>query len=676
MMSETLSDSLKILEIDPWLNPFRRDIELRRDNYVNTKKELLGDIQNFDSFANGYLFFGFHKTKNGWFYREWAPAADALYLIGDFNNWNTESHPLQRKEKGIWEIFIPGTDSLRHESRVKVRVHSGGVVLDRIPLYIRRAVQDTVTNDFSGQIWQPDNSYKWKINKFKVDNTRPLFIYEAHIGMAQEKEGVGTFKEFTRNVLPKIKEANYNTIQLMGIMEHPYYASFGYQVSNFYAVTSRFGTPEDLKELIDTAHSLGIAVFLDLIHSHSISNYFEGINEFDGSEDQFFHKGKRGDHPAWHSKLFNYGKHEVIHFLLSNIKFFLEEYHFDGFRFDGVTSMIYHNHGLGVDFMDYSYYFSMNTDLDAVTYLQFANELIHELRPDALSIAEDMSGMPGMCIPVKNGGIGFDYRLAMGVPAFWIRMLSKLNDEDWSMWNLWRELTSRRPQEKSIGYVESHDQAMVGDKTTIFWLADKEMYWHMAKNDNNSVIDRALSLHKLIRFVTLTLAGEGYLNFMGNEFGHPEWIDFPTEKNNWNYKYARRQWSLLENKDLRYEQLACFDREMITFVKEYNVLNASDLRNIWIDENAKILVYKKGEIIFLFNFNPTKSFEKFSVVLDDNSEYQVVFNSDEDRFGGHSRIATDVIYKTRPLGEYENRNGIIIYSPSRTVIALKKVENK
>lgn len=675
-MSETLSDSLKILEIDPWLNPFRRDIELRRDNYVNTKKELLGDIQNFDSFANGYLFFGFHKTKNGWFYREWAPAADALYLIGDFNNWNTESHPLQRKEKGIWEIFIPGTDSLRHESRVKVRVHSGGVVLDRIPLYIRRAVQDTVTNDFSGQIWQPDNSYKWKINKFKVDNTRPLFIYEAHIGMAQEKEGVGTYKEFTRNVLPKIKEANYNTIQLMGIMEHPYYASFGYQVSNFYSVTSRSGTPEDLKELIDTAHSLGIAVLLDLIHSHSISNYFEGINEFDGSEDQFFHKGKRGDHPAWHSKLFNYGKHEVIHFLLSNIKFFLEEYHFDGFRFDGVTSMIYHNHGLGVDFMDYSYYFSMNTDLDAVTYLQFANELIHELRPDALSIAEDMSGMPGMCIPVKNGGIGFDYRLAMGVPAFWIRMLSKLNDEDWSMWNLWRELTSRRPQEKSIGYVESHDQAMVGDKTTIFWLADKEMYWHMAKNDNNSVIDRALSLHKLIRFVTLTLAGEGYLNFMGNEFGHPEWIDFPTEKNNWNYKYARRQWSLLENKDLRYEQLACFDREMITFVKEYNVLNANDLRNIWIDENAKILVFKKGEIIFLFNFNPTKSFEKFSVVLDDNSEYQVVFNSDEDRFGGHSRIATDVIYKTRPLSEYENRNGIIIYSPSRTVIALKKVENK
>lgn len=672
-MSVTLSDSLEILEIDPWLTPFRQDLELRRDKYVNTKKALLGDTQNFDSFANGYLFFGFHKSKHGWVYREWAPAADALYLIGDFNNWDAESHPLQRKEKGVWEIFLPGTDSLKHESRVKVRVHSGGVVRDRIPLYIRRAVQDTVTNDFSGQIWQPDNLYKWKTKEFKVDSTQPLLIYEAHIGMAQEREGVGTYKEFSKNILPRVKEANYNAIQLMGIMEHPYYASFGYQVSNFYAITSRFGTPEDLKELIDTAHSMGIAVILDLIHSHAIKNIFEGINGFDGSEDQFFHTGKRGEHPAWNSKLFNYGKHEVIHFLLSNIKFYLEEYHIDGFRFDGVTSMIYHNHGLGVDFMDYSYYFSMNTDLDAVTYLQFANELIHELRPDAITIAEDMSGMPGMCIPAKNGGIGFDYRLAMGIPAFWIRVLSKLNDEDWSMWKLWRELTSRRPQEKSIGYVESHDQAMVGDKTTIFWLADKEMYWHMSKSDNNIVIDRAISLHKLIRFVTLTLAGEGYLNFMGNEFGHPEWIDFPTKENNWDYKYARRQWSLVENNELRYEQLACFDREMLSFVKADNILNATDLKNIWINEYEKILIFRKGGMVFLFNFNPTRSFEKFGVTIDDEGEYQVAFNSDEDRFGGHSRIATDVIYQTRPLNEYGNRNGIIIYSPSRTVIVLKKL---
>lgn len=167
-------------------------------------------------------------------------------------------------------------------------------------------------------------------------------------------------------------------------------------------------------------------------------------------------------------KTFNYGKPEVIHFLLSNIKFWLNEYHFDGFRFDGVTSMLYRNHGLGVSFDSYEKYFSMNTDIEAITYLQFANELIKEINPNSISIAEDMSGMPGMCIPIKDGGIGFDYRLAMGVPDFWIKTISNLSDEDWDLGKMWYELTTRRPGEKNIGYCESHDQALVGDKTIIF----------------------------------------------------------------------------------------------------------------------------------------------------------------------------------------------------------------
>lgn len=665
--------SMKIMEIDPYLKPFESDINLRMDNYRSCKNKLLHNNQSFKSFASGDLFYGFHRTAEGWVYREWAPGAQELYLIGDFNGWNPESHPLLPKENGNWEIVLKGSQALKHMSYVKVRVVSKNVSRDRIPLYIKRTVQNTVTKDFVGQIWEPDENFKWQDSKFHAPTKEALFIYEAHVGMAQEKEAMGTFKEFTENILPRIKTAGYNTLQLMAVMQHPYYASFGYQVSNFFAVSSWFGTPEELKELINTAHLMGIAVLLDLVHSHSIKNIAEGINEFDGTDYQFFNTGTNGDHSAWGTKLFNYGKPEVLHFLLSNIKFWLEEYHFDGYRFDGVSSMLYHHHGLGVSFTDYSKYFSLDTDIEAITYLQFANELIREVKPDAITIAEDMSGMPGMCIPVDFGGLGFDYRLSMGVPDLWVKMLKELPDEKWSMNNIWHELTNRRPREKNIGYSESHDQALVGDKTLMFRLAGKEMYSHMLKNDDNIIINRAVELHKLIRFITITLGGEGYLNFMGNEFGHPEWIDFPREGNNWSYHYARRQWSLMDSKELKYEYLSNFDREMLILLKTYNVLLAKDLESLWIDEGQKLLAFKKGGLVFLFNFNPSASFSEYELPTGDMGEYRIVFNSDEEIFGGQCRISTDFVYHTKTLQHKGNKTGVIIYSPSRTVLVLRKV---
>ncbi|MBU3161044.1 alpha amylase C-terminal domain-containing protein [Clostridium frigoris] len=674
-MENNKNKHIKIMDIDPYLKPYESDINLRMDTYASSKKKLLGDKQSFKSFANGGLYYGFHLMKDGWIYREWAPNADALYLIGDFNCWDAHTHPLQKKENGNWEIFLKGTQALKHMSFVKVRVVAKGKSKDRIPLYIKRTVQDPITHDFAGQIWQPDHDFIWQDSEFHIKSKEALFIYEAHVGMAHEKEGVGTFKEFTENMLPRIKAEGYNTIQLMAIMQHPYYASFGYQVSNFFAVSSWFGTPDDLKKLINAAHLMGISVLLDLVHSHSIKNIAEGINEFDGTDYQFFHTGNKGDHPAWGTKLFNYGKPEVIHFLLSNIKFWLEEYHFDGYRFDGVSSMLYHHQGLGVAFTDYSKYFSMETDIEAITYLQFANDLIREVNPTAVTIAEDMSGMPGMCIPVNFGGLGFDYRLSMGVPDLWVKILKELPDEKWSMNQLWYELTSRRPMEKNIGYSESHDQALVGDKTLMFRLAGKEMYSHMLKSDDNLIINRAMELDKLIKFFTITLGGEGYLNFMGNEFGHPEWIDFPREGNNWSYKYARRQWSLMENKDLKYEYLSNFDREMIKLIKHYNVLSSSDLQNLWIDEKLKLIAFRKGNLVFLFNFNPSCSFPRYELPTSEEGDYKVVFNSDEVMFGGQKRIDTNYIYHSNVLQEKIGANGIIINTPSRTVLVLKKIDN-
>ncbi|MBO5501246.1 MAG: 1,4-alpha-glucan-branching enzyme, partial [Clostridia bacterium] len=543
----------RIFDYDPYLKPFAADIELRMNNYNIKKKELLPQGGKLLDFANGHLFYGFHRVEGGWVYREWAPAAECVYLMGDMNGWNKTSLPMTPVGNGNFELFLPGENALWGGCKVKAVVQHDNRLLERIPLYIRRVVQDPDNHSWCGEIVD-EPAYVWHDADFVPQ--KELFIYECHIGMAQEEEKVGTYAEFRDKVLPRIKESGYNTLQIMAIMEHPYYGSFGYQVSNFFAASSRFGMPADLKSLVDTAHSMGIAVLLDVVHSHAVKNTSEGINEFDGTDYQFFHTGERGHHPAWDTKLFNYAKPEVIHFLLSNLKFWQTEYHFDGFRFDGVTSMIYHDHGLGTAFTGYEKYFSLNTETEAITYLQLANELIREVNPNAITIAEDMSAMPGMCLPIEDGGVGFDYRLSMGVPDMWIKLLKTQSDENWNMRYLWYELSGRRPHEKYIGYAESHDQALVGDKTIMFWLCDSAMYTHMSKlSDPSTVIDRGLALHKMIRLVTLSLAGEGYLNFMGNEFGHPEWIDFPREGNNWSSYYCRRQWHLADDHLLKYHYL-------------------------------------------------------------------------------------------------------------------------
>ncbi|MBQ1211017.1 MAG: 1,4-alpha-glucan-branching enzyme, partial [Clostridia bacterium] len=544
--------SLKILKIDPYLQPYEEDLRLRMRLFEQKKTELVGNGSLVD-YATAHHEFGFHRTADGWVYREWAPAADALFLTGDFNGWDTAATPMEKRENGVFEVYLSGADTLRAGQKVQTIVWHAGEMLRRIPLYATRVVQDPVTYWWCAELEEPNEAFPWSDAGFQPPKTP--FIYECHIGMAQEKGAVGSYTEFRENVLPRIVAAGYNTIQIMAIMEHPYYGSFGYQVSNFFAASSRYGTSRELRELINEAHRLGIAVLLDVVHSHAVRNTAEGLNEFDGTVYQFFHEGERGDHSAWGTKLFHYGKNEVIRFLLSNLRYWMEEFHFDGFRFDGVTSMLYHDHGLGSAFSGYDMYFSLNTDVEAVTYLQLANDLIHTLSPQALTVAEDMSGMPGMCLPIADGGIGFDYRLSMGVPDLWIRLLKESKDDEWDIPKLWYELTGRRPKEKNIGYAESHDQALVGDKTIMFRLCDAEMYTKMTKFAESLIIDRGIALHKMIRLLTASLAGEGYLNFMGNEFGHPEWIDFPREGNGWSYHYCRRQWSLADNPDLRYREL-------------------------------------------------------------------------------------------------------------------------
>ncbi len=651
-----------ILKIDPYLNPYAADINLRMKNLERKTNELLRNNKTLSDFANAHHYFGFHKTQKGWVYREWAPGADHVYIMGDMNHWQPTSLPLTKLENGVFEILLQDNNSLFHGCKVKTVVEKNGNLLERIPLYATRVVQDPVTYVWSAEIVDIP-AYSWKHTSFKP--AKKLYIYECHIGMSSEEGRVNTYSDFTETVLPRIKKLGYNTIQIMAIMEHPYYASFGYQVSSFFAASSRYGTPDELKKLIDTAHGMGITVLLDLIHSHAVKNTTEGINEFDGTDYQFFHTGQRGAHPAWDTKLFNYDKNEVLHFLLSNLKFWLEEYRFDGFRFDGVTSMIYHDHGLGTAFTDYNKYFSLNTDTEAITYLQLANQLIRQVNPNAITIAEDMSAMPGMCLPIEDGGIGFDYRLSMGIPDMWIKHLKGVPDEHWNMGHIWYELSNRRPGEKYIGYVESHDQALVGDKTVMFRLCDKEMYTHMSIDTPSGIIDRGIALHKLLRFVTMTIGGEGYLNFMGNEFGHPEWIDFPREGNGWNHHYCRRQWHLVDDKTLKYQYLNNFDRKMVSLTKRRSIFNHTP-EPLFIDEQAKILIYKRGNLIFAVNFNPNQSFEGYLIPIPKGEEYKILLSSDSKEFGGFDRIDTTMTYPVKKLAN--GAVGFQTYLPARTAL--------
>ena len=664
---------LPIIKNDPWLEPFSDAIEGRHNEAMRKEADLTQACHLLVDFANAYKYFGLHRTPDGWVFREWAPNATAITLIGDFSGWQEQiKYQLKRLDNGVWEIKLKPKD-LKQGDLYKMMVHWEGGDGERLPAYANRVVQDEKTHIFSAQVWEPEKQYEWKINDFEPD-TKPLLIYECHIGMAQEKEGVGTYDEFRENVLPRIAADGYNTIQIMAIQEHPYYGSFGYHVSNFYAPSSRFGTPEQLKALIDRAHELGIAVIMDIVHSHAVKNELEGLGRLDGSYDQYFYGDGRREHPAWDSLCFDYGKNEVLHFLLSNCKYWLEEFRFDGFRFDGVTSMLYYSHGLGQAFGSYDDYYNGGQDTNAITYLTLANKLIHQVNKNAITIAEEMSGMPGLALPVADGGIGFDYRMAMGIPDYWIKMLKEKKDEDWHPTSIYWELTNRRADEKTISYVESHDQALVGDKTVIFRLIDKEMYWHMMKDDDNMVVARGIALHKMIRLVTLATINGGYLNFMGNEFGHPEWIDFPREGNGWSYKYARRQWDLVDREELKYIFLQNFDNAMIELVSGIYNFQALPIQKLWEKDDDQVLAFMRGEYIFVFNFNPSRSFDGYGI-LAPAGKYRTVLSSDNVAFGGYGNVDEKVEHftQTDPLYAPHGVEWLKLYLPSRSALVLKKV---
>ncbi len=660
---------------DEYLRPYETAIRGRAKRAFDRADDLTQG-RPLSEWASAHEFYGLHRTRDGWVFREWAPNATSMWLVGDFSKWRTDQ---------AFELLrIPGTDTWGREfppdaikdgDNYRLEMRWDGGRGERIPAYARYVMQDPDTKLYAAKVWQPKRPYRWRhATPAKPAGFTP-YIYEAHVGMASEEGRVATYAEFRDNILPRIKAAGYNTVQLMAIMEHPYYGSFGYHVSSFFAASSRFGTPDDLKSLVDAAHGMGLRVIMDLVHSHAVKNERDGLGLFDGTDYQYFHSGPKGWHSAWDSRCFDYGKTNVLHFLLSNCRFWLDEYHFDGYRFDGVTSMLFWDHGLGSAFTDYSMYFNGSMDDDAWVYLQLANRVIHETRPDAITIAEDVSGMPGCAAPVEDCGIGFDYRMAMGEPDFWFRLAEKVRDDDWPMGGIFYELTNKRAEEKVVSYVESHDQALVGGKTFFFQLADAAIYFGMGRDQHGQETDRAVALHKMARLATAALNGGAYLNFMGNEFGHPEWIDFPRAENGWDYSHARRQWSLRDDPDLRFKPLGDFDAAMLETLKAGGIGPDSRPVRLLANEPDKTLAFARGDLLFVFNFNPTTSFTGYGVIVPPATRWRHVLDTDEVRFGGQGHVSGGMLYDPVLVehgGEFVQQ--IRLYLPARSAVVLKRAK--
>ncbi len=668
-----MKERLNIVKQDPWLEPYEQIIAGRHRRVAAKRKELVGKGTLTD-FASGYRYYGLNRVGNRWVFREWAPNARAIYLVGDFNDWTEEErYQLKRRRmSGDWCLELP-LEALKHGDHYKLKVYWDGGSGERIPAWADRVVQDEHTHIFSAQVWYPEQPYVFKKKNF-TPKTSPLMIYECHIGMAQDAERVGTYCEFREQILPRIVADGYNCIQIMAIQEHPYYGSFGYHVSSMFAPSSRFGTPEELKELIDAAHEQGVAVIMDIVHSHAVKNELEGLGNFAGNPYQYFYAGDKREHPAWDSLCFDYGKNEVLHFLLSNCKYWLEEYHFDGFRFDGVTSMLYHSHGLGEAYGSYDDYYNGGQDDNAIAYLTLANLLIHEINPKAITIAEEVSGMPGLALPFEDGGYGFDYRMAMNIPDYWIKLIKEWKDEDWKPSSMFWEVTNRRRNEKTISYAESHDQALVGDKTIIFRLVDADMYWHFKIGDETERSVRGIALHKMIRLLTASTINGGYLNFMGNEFGHPEWIDFPREGNGWSHKYARRQWHLADDPTLCYHYLGDFDRAMIRLLTTPKGIERREVKEIWHHDGDLVLAYMRGDLLFVFNFHPTRSFTDYGLLVP-KGEYEVVLNTDNPLYGGFGNTDDTLrhLAPEDPLYKRVRKGWLKLYIPSRSAMVLRRI---
>lgn len=666
---------------DPELAPYRDFFLQRCSRFEQEKTRIEKNFGSLKAYSDIYTHFGPHLIKgkdgNFWRWREYMPHATEIWLTTSKLNFKRNAqYRFTNKGNGEFELTLP-QEALPHGEYVELRVQgpmppqkSDGsipelpVPMRRVPAFAQWVEQDPhVPEQWCARIWAPENPYQFKHHR------RGLLqfprIYEAHVGMAQSSlqhfgESVGTYDYFRRFVLPRIREDGYTAVQLMGILEHPLYKSFGYQVSSYYAPSSRYGNPDQFKELVDAAHGLGLAVILDITHGHACANTEQGLACYDGSN--YFFSAK---YNQWGTPSFDYGNEMARRFLLSNCRYWMEEFRIDGFRFDAVGNMLYIDHGVNDSFSHVGRCFygkdgQPREDVYGELYLCLANDLIHNMDEHAITIAEEFSGMPGLTCSPAEGGLGFDYRFAMGIPDFWAKAIENPKD----MGSMWYEMTNHRPYDRTISYVECHDQCINGDDAMIWRLLGDSMYRYMGASSETWNISRGLAFYRLMRLLTLTAADAGYLNFMGNEFGHPEWLDAE--------EHAHRQWHLADQPDLKYASLAAWDKAQL------NILVGQHLDDFlqqpmfrFIHEDMRLLAFERGHLLFVFNFHETEPRENLLFAVTPG-KYIEILSSDQKKFGGHGNLEITeppLEHFTTPL-PHRPEGDINLYIPPMVALVL------
>ncbi|XP_020575032.1 1,4-alpha-glucan-branching enzyme 3, chloroplastic/amyloplastic isoform X2 [Phalaenopsis equestris] len=517
--------------------------------------------------------------------------------------------------------------TISHGSRYRVYFNTPNGPLERVPAWATYLLPDPDGEKFCAVHWEPppEAVHKWKNARPKVPKS--LRVYECHVGISGAEPKVSSFNEFVSKVLPHIKEAGYNAIQLIGLVEHRDYSSVGYRVTNLFAVSSRYGTPDDFKRLVDEAHGLGLLVFLDIVHSYAAADELVGLSLYDGSNDCYFHSGKRGHHKHWGTRMYKYGDVDVLHFLLSNLKWWVTEYLIDGFNFHSLSSMFYTHNGFATFSGEMEEYCNQYVDKDALIYLILANEMLHDVHPNIITIAEDI-----VDVLVKNS----------------------------------------QGSDKMLVYVENHNQSMSGGRSFADILLSKQAHKSSKRED---MVLRGSSLLKMMKLITFTISGPAYLNFMGNEFGHPNRVEFPSPGNNYSFSYANRQWDLPRNEGLHCDQFN-FDKDM-TRLDEIEQILSKRLPNIHhVNDSVKVISYIRGPLLFIFNFHSEMSYELYNIGVEEAGEYQIILNTDETIYGGLGVLRRDQ-YLLRTISKrndgYRNSLEVTLPSSSAQVYKLTRI---
>ena len=591
--------------------------------------------------------------------REYAPNAHFVSVIGDFNHWDRGRDPLKRISNTEWEITLDRA-RVMPGSRYKLHIagHNGG--RDRIPStcpYARQSSDGDFAAIFEFNVLSPPTRLQKQPEHLKV--------YELHIGLAASGPRIGTYLEVAHDVIHRVKYAGYTAVQLMAVHEHPYYGSFGYHVSNPYGICSRFGTRQDFKYLVDNCHEVGLLVIIDLVHAHAVKNLSEGLGEFDGQDGYLFKTGQNALHPAWDSLVYDYENQATVSYLLSNARYWIEEYGIDGFRVDGVTSILYNDHGIGHTGFTDNDYLGSNLNQSGLLYLVLLCKLAHELRPDFILIAEDVSGLPGLARPALLGGVGFDYRLQMGLPDFFESVAKDVMDDGISPSRIWHALVSRRFDERHIGYVESHDQAIVGGQSLIFRLLGPKMYTDMHAETQSHDVHLAVAVVNVAKSIVFFLGGEAWMSFIGNEFGHPDWVEFPTPDNDDCFEYAYRKWYLATDSALMYEKMAAFDRDLMHQRKIAVTWDESYMTAPLLDDNRKLSVFHRDRVVLVCNTTTDVSYEDVWVPVPEQGNYRVILSTEEHRYGGYGRVNENMQYATIAV---DGNAYIRLYVPSMSAI--------